>query len=87
MRERLQLHPRIKAEHRISRTDIFEGLFAPDEDARHRAHEAFADACRWHCGEVNPSEGGELELLVEMHGFDIKPAAFFSRSPAMTIPR
>jgi primary-amine oxidase len=26
-------------------------------------------------------------LPLELHGFDIKPAAFFSRSPAMTIPR
>jgi len=72
VRAHLQLHPRIKAERRISRTDIFEVLFGPDEDAKHRAHEAFADAYRRHYGEVNPFEGGELELLVEMHDFDIK---------------
>jgi len=72
VREHLQLHPRIKAQRRISRTDIFEVLFGPDEDAKHRAHEAFADAYRNHYGEAQPFEGGELELLVEMHDFDIR---------------
>ena len=72
VRERLQLHPKIKAERRISRTDIFEVLFGRNEDAKHVAHEAFNDAYRNHYGEVHPFEGGELELLIEMHDLDIK---------------
>ena len=72
VREHGQLHPKIKAERRISRTDIFEVLFGADEDAKHVAHLAFNDAYRNHFGEVQPLEGGELDLLIEMHALDVK---------------
>jgi phosphoglycolate phosphatase len=72
VRAHLRLHPRIKAERRISRTDIFEVLFGTDEDAKNVAHGAFNDAYREHYGEVHPFEGGELELLTEMHQLDVK---------------
>jgi len=72
VREHLQLHPKIKADRKISRTDIFEILFGPDEDAKHTAHEAFNDAYRHHYGEVHPFEGGELALLRELHEYDVK---------------
>jgi len=72
VREHRQLHPKIKAQRRISRTDIFEVLFSNNEDAKHVAHEAFNDAYRNHYGEVHPFEGGELDLLIEMREFDIK---------------
>jgi phosphoglycolate phosphatase len=72
VREHGRLHPRIKAERRISRTDIFEVLFGPDEDAKQVAHAAFNDAYREHYGDVHPLEGGELDLLIEMHDLDIK---------------
>jgi len=68
----LHLHPKIKAERRISRTDIFEILFGGAEDAKHIAHEAFNEAYRRHYGEVNPFEGGELALLRELHEYDVK---------------
>lgn len=72
VREHLALHPKIKAERKISRTDIFEILFGSDEDAKHAAHEAFNEAYRNHFGEVHPFEGGELALLKELHEFDVK---------------
>jgi phosphoglycolate phosphatase len=72
VRERLQLHPKIKAERRISRTDIFEVLFGHNDAAKKIAHDAFNEAYRTHYGEVHPFEGGELELLIEMHDLDVK---------------
>jgi len=72
VREHRALHPRIKAERRISRTDIFEVLFGYNEAAKHVAHAAFNDAYRRHYGEVRPFEGGELELLHEMRELDIR---------------
>lgn len=72
VREHGQLHPKIKAQRRISRTDIFEVLFGHNEDAKRIAHEAFNDAYRNHYGEAHPFEGGELDLLIEMREFDVK---------------
>ena len=72
VREHRQLHPKIKAERRISRTDIFEVLFGNNEDAKHVAHAAFNDAYRNHYGDVQPFEGGELDLLIEMNAFDVR---------------
>jgi phosphoglycolate phosphatase len=47
VRERQQLHPKIKADRKISRTDIFEVLFGDDSEAKRIAHAAFCigDAC------------------------------------------
>jgi phosphoglycolate phosphatase len=72
VRDKLQLHPKIRAARRISRTDIFEVLFGNNEKAKHIAHGAFNRAYRNHYGEVLPFEGGELELLTEMHSLDVK---------------
>jgi phosphoglycolate phosphatase len=72
VRQHLELHPKIKSERKISRTDIFEILFGGDEDAKHTAHEAFNEAYRKHYGEVHPFEGGELKLLQELREFDVK---------------
>ena len=38
VREHQALHPKIKAQRKISRTDIFEVLFGHNEDAKHVAH-------------------------------------------------
>ena len=72
VRDNLKLHPKIKAARRISRTDIFEVLFGSNEKAKHIAHGAFNRAYRNYYGEVLPFEGGELELLIEMHSLDVK---------------
>ena len=72
VREHQRLHPKIKAARRISRTDIFEVLFGHNEQAKQVAHAAFNDAYRNHYGEVQPFEGGELDLLIEMREFDVR---------------
>ena len=41
VREHQRLHPKLEAEKKISRTDIFEVLFGRDEQAKHCAHEEF----------------------------------------------
>ncbi len=79
VRENLALHPRIKRERKISRTDIFEILFGHDEDAKHVAHEAFNEAYRHHYGEVRPFEGGELKLLRELDEFDVRTGILTNR--------
>jgi phosphoglycolate phosphatase len=79
VREHLKLHPRIKQERRISRTDIFEILFGSDEDATHLAHDAFNQAYRRHFGEVHPFEGGELKMLRELNEFDVRMGILTNR--------
>lgn len=56
VRDYEQLHPKIKEQRRISRTDIFEVLFGPDDEAKRMAHRAFDDAYRKFVGEVTPLE-------------------------------
>ena len=72
VRAHRKLHPKIRAQRRISRTDIFEVLFGNNEAAKQVAHQAFNDAYRNHYGEAQPFEGGELELLIEMREFKVK---------------
>lgn len=79
VRDHGRLHPKLKAEHRISRTDIFEILFGGNEDVKHIAHEAFNDAYRRHYGDVRPFEGNELELLKELQALDVKIGVLTNR--------
>ncbi len=79
VREHLRLHPRIRAERRISRTDIFEILFAGNEEAKQAAHAAFNTAYRRHYGKVQPFDGGERELLQELKTFDVKLGVLTNR--------
>ncbi|MGR9107394.1 MAG: HAD family hydrolase [Gammaproteobacteria bacterium] len=74
-----RLHPKIKAERKISRTDIFEVLFGQDEDAKHIAHEAFNVCYRNHFGEVHPFEGNERDMLLELHEFDVRIGVLTNR--------
>jgi phosphoglycolate phosphatase len=71
VRAHRRLHPKIKAERKISRTDIFEVLFGEDDDAKHIAHEAFNECYRNHFGEVRPFEGKERDMLLELREFNV----------------
>lgn len=56
VRDHHRLHPKITAQRKISRTDIFEVLFGDDQAAKKRIHEAF-DACyRNYVSDVHPLE-------------------------------
>jgi len=61
-----KLHPRIKADRKISRTDIFEVLFGEDQEAKQIAHAAFNHHYRNHFGTVLPFEPRVRELLEEL---------------------
>lgn len=74
-----QLHPKIKADRKISRTDIFEVLFGPDEEAKHIAHEAFNICYRNHYGEVYPFEAGVRDILVRLREWDLRLGVLTNR--------
>lgn len=63
VREHHKLHPKISAQRKISRTDIFEVLFGDDQDAKARAHKAFDDSYRKFVGEVHSLEPDTREQL------------------------
>ena len=79
VRDNARLHPKVKADRRISRTDIFELLFGPDEDAKRIAHKVFDDAYRNYFGEVRPFEDGIREMLVEFRGLGVKLGVLSNR--------
>lgn len=56
VREFARLHPKVRADRKISRTDIFEVLFGEDQEAKHIAHQAFNRHYREHYGTVKAFE-------------------------------
>lgn len=79
VRDHARLHPKIKADRKISRTDIFELLFGPDEEAKRIAHRVFDDAYRNHYGEVRPFEDGIRAMLAEFRGYGVKLGVLSNR--------
>jgi len=74
------LHPRVLAEQRISRTDIFDALFGENEDARMIAHRAYNDAYRSHYGKVLPFQPGIYDYLSYLKSLGIKLGIVTNRS-------
>lgn len=56
VRQNSALHPKIKAQRKISRTDIFELLFGNDEEAKKIAHQEFDRSYECYFGPVKPME-------------------------------
>ena len=79
VRDNARLHPRIKADRKISRTDIFELLFGPDEEAKRAAHQVFDDAYRNRYGEVRPFEDGIGAMLAGFRGLGIRLGVLSNR--------
>lgn len=71
VRDYERLHPKIRQQRKISRTDIFEVLFGPDAEAKRMAHRAFDDAYRKYVGEVHPLEPGVREHLDQLRELGI----------------
>lgn len=67
VRENGALHPKVIAERRISRTDIFELLFGSDQDAKQRAHSAFDESYKKYVDEVHALEAKAFEHLQALH--------------------
>jgi len=66
-----QLHPRVKADRKISRTDIFEVLFGDDNEAKQVAHRIFTKHYRNHFGTVLPFEPQVKHLLIGLKALGI----------------
>lgn len=80
VRDHGKLHPKIIAQRRISRTDIFQVLFGDNEEAKARAHRAF-DACyRNYVGEVHPLEPGIREQLEQLRALEIRLGVITNRN-------
>jgi phosphoglycolate phosphatase len=56
VRQNSSLHPKIKAQRKISRTDIFELLFGDNEEAKKIAHREFDRSYERYFGPVKPME-------------------------------
>ena len=80
VRKHHKLHPKIKKQGKISRTDIFEVLFDGDEEAKKIAHAAFDDNYRKHFGEIHPFEEGIEQMLADLQGRGIKLAVLTNRN-------
>lgn len=74
------LHPRVLAEQRISRTDIFDALFGENETANAIAHHAYNECYRNHYGKVHPFQDGVYEYLCYMKKLGIKIGVMTNRS-------
>lgn len=75
-----RLHPRILAERRVSRTDIFNAIFGPDREAKRIAHQAYNACYRRHFGKVRPFQEGVLDYLTLFHRLGIRLGVATNRS-------
>lgn len=75
-----KLHPRVLAERRISRTEIFDALFADDEEARSIAHRAYNESYRKFYGEVYPYQEGISDYLRYLNTLGIPLGVATNRS-------
>lgn len=75
-----KLHPRVLAERRVSRTEIFDALFGENLAARAIAHRAYNACYRDHYGEVYPFQDGIHDYLSLLRQADIPLAIATNRS-------
>lgn len=80
VRKHGRLHPRIVEQRRISRTDIFEVLFGPNNEAKARAHKAFDQAYRNFVGAVTPLEPRIRNNLQRLRGLGITLGVLSNRN-------
>lgn len=74
-----QLHPKVKADRKISRTDIFEVLFGKDEEAKQIAHRIFKHHYRNHFGTVLPFEPQVKNMLIGLRALSLKVGVITNR--------
>ncbi|MDX1799997.1 MAG: HAD-IA family hydrolase [Marinobacter sp.] len=75
-----RLHPRILAERRVSRTEIFNAIFGDDRDAKLIAHHAYNQCYRKYFGQVKPFQDGVYDYLVACRKLGIKLAVATNRN-------
>ncbi|MFT5032086.1 MAG: phosphoglycolate phosphatase [Bermanella sp.] len=74
-----RLHPKVRADRKISRTDIFEVLFGADEAAKQQAHKTFNKHYRNHYGEVAPFEPRVRAMLEGLRKLPLKVGVITNR--------
>lgn len=79
VREFAKLHPKVKADRKISRTDIFEVLFGDDQDAKQIAHKAFNHHYRNHYGTVKAFEAKVRAVLEGLRRLNIQVGVITNR--------
>lgn len=79
VQEFAKLHPKVKADRKISRTDIFEVLFGDDQDAKQIAHKAFNHHYRNHYGTVKAFEAKVRAVLEGLRRLDIQVGVITNR--------
>ncbi|HEY5717557.1 MAG TPA: HAD family hydrolase, partial [Motiliproteus sp.] len=75
-----RLHPKILAERRVSRTDIFNAIFGEDLEAKALAHSAYNRCYRNYFGKVHPFQQGVGEYLQALQRLGIKLGVATNRS-------
>jgi phosphoglycolate phosphatase len=79
-RQHQRLHPKIKAERKISRTDIFEVLFGADEEAKAIAHREFDRQYARFFGPVRPLEADCRARLAELKAMGLRLGVLSNRN-------
>ncbi|MGB5831215.1 MAG: HAD-IA family hydrolase [Thiohalocapsa sp.] len=74
------LHPRVLAERRVSRTDIFDALFGDNQEALAIAHGAYNRCYRRHYGDVYPFQDGIYDYLAYLKRLGIRLGIVTNRS-------
>ena len=80
VREHYKLHPKIKSDRKVSRTDIFQVLFGSDQEAKKTVHYAFDQAYRNYFGEVHPFEEGIEEMLFDLIELNLNVGVLTNRN-------
>lgn len=79
VRENARLHPRIKTDRKISRTDIFEVLFGDDDDAKKIAHQAFDRYYGDYVGDIHPIEPMIGDMLRQLRAMGLQLGVLSNR--------
>jgi phosphoglycolate phosphatase len=79
VREHNKLHPKIKAQRAISRTDVFEVLFGRDDAAKAIAHREFDKQYARYFGPVRPLEADTRARMVELQQLGIRLGVLTNR--------
>lgn len=74
-----RLHPKVRADRKVSRTDIFEVLFGPDQEAKQIAHGVFNQHYRRHYGDVKPFEPRVKQLLTGLRDLPVTVGVITNR--------
>ena len=79
VREHKRLHPKIKAQRRISRTDVFEVLFGRDDEAKAIAHREFDLQYARYFGPVRPLEEGTRDRMLDLKKMGVRIGVLSNR--------